>query len=106
MHQPPSHAGVPSLGHASADLDRPTLSAAEAIADVRQLAEIYTLLEDGAQVTERLYQLLLHAPTGGKQVHDANIVATMLAHGVARLLTFNVADFQRFVPLIELITAV
>lgn len=38
---------------------------------------------------------------GGKQVHDANIVATMLAHGEARLLTFNAADFRRFVPLIE-----
>ncbi len=40
---------------------------------------------------------------GGKQVHDANIAATMLAHGITRLLTFNVADFQRFAGLIELI---
>lgn len=40
---------------------------------------------------------------GGKQVHDANIVATMLAHGRARLLTFNAKRFRRFVPLIEII---
>ena len=40
---------------------------------------------------------------GGKQVHDANIVATMLARGVTRLLTFNAADFRRFEPLVELI---
>lgn len=39
----------------------------------------------------------------GKQVHGANIVATMLAHGETRLLTFNLADFQRFDSLIELI---
>jgi hypothetical protein len=32
----------------------------------------------------------------GKQVHDTNIVATMLTHGVNRLLTHNVADFVRF----------
>ena len=38
---------------------------------------------------------------GGKQVHDANIVATMLAHGETRLLTFNQADFRRFAGLIE-----
>ena len=40
---------------------------------------------------------------GGKQVHDANIVATMLAHGETRLLTFNTADFRRLVPLIEVV---
>ena len=38
---------------------------------------------------------------GGKQTHDANIVATMLAHGETRLLTFNAADFRRFDALIE-----
>lgn len=34
---------------------------------------------------------------GGKQVHDANIVATMLAYGVPALLTHNGRDFERFV---------
>jgi predicted nucleic acid-binding protein len=29
-------------------------------------------------------------------VHDANIVATMEAHGLRRLLTFSEADFRRF----------
>ncbi|MEZ4300214.1 MAG: PIN domain-containing protein [Polyangiaceae bacterium] len=32
----------------------------------------------------------------GKQVHDCNIVATMLAHGVRRLATRNPGDFKRF----------
>jgi predicted nucleic acid-binding protein len=32
----------------------------------------------------------------GKQVHDANIVATMLANGVRRLATLNIEDFKRF----------
>jgi predicted nucleic acid-binding protein len=36
-------------------------------------------------------------------VHDANIVATMLAHGERRLLTFNLADFARFRPPVELV---
>ena len=38
----------------------------------------------------------------GRQVHDANIVATMPDCGVRRLLTFNVMDFQRFALLIEI----
>jgi hypothetical protein len=42
-------------------------------------------------------------PSGaGRQVHDVNIVATMLEHGIYRLLTFNAADFKRFVGIIEL----
>jgi predicted nucleic acid-binding protein len=37
-------------------------------------------------------------------VHDANIVATMLANGIARLLTFNVTDFRRFADLVAVET--
>jgi hypothetical protein len=39
----------------------------------------------------------------GRQMHDANIVATMLAHGEHRILTFNGADFRRFARLIEVV---
>jgi hypothetical protein len=38
------------------------------------------------------------------QVHDANVVTTMLVHGERRLLTFNEADFRRFTALIEVVT--
>jgi len=41
----------------------------------------------------------------GKQVHDANVVATMLTHGVGAVVTMNLADFARFeryVSLVEL----
>lgn len=33
---------------------------------------------------------------GGKNAHDARLVAAMLAHGLTHLLTFNAADFRRF----------
>ena len=54
------------------------------------------MLEDGSAVTEHLLRLIVQHPTRGTQVHDANLVATMLVHGVTRLLTFNTADFRRF----------
>jgi hypothetical protein len=41
-------------------------------------------------------------PTISRQVHGAYIVATMLANGERRLLTFNAGDFRRFEPLIAL----
>jgi predicted nucleic acid-binding protein len=32
----------------------------------------------------------------GTQLYDARLVAAMLAHGIDRILTFNVADFSRY----------
>ena len=63
----------------------------------------FEVLEDGLVVTESLIALCREVPVGGRQVHDANIVATMLAHGERRLLTFNVADFRRYGNRIELV---
>ena len=54
-------------------------------------------------VTESLITLCHEVVVGGRQIHDANIVATMLAHGERRLLTFNAADFRRYGDRIELI---
>ena len=64
--------------------------------DVRLFATTYRIAEDGPAVTTELLTLLTTIPAAGKQVHDTNIVATMLAHGISRLLTHNVADFNRF----------
>ena len=72
----------------------------QAAADVRRFAASFAVAEDGPGVTERLLDLLERFPTGGRQVHDANIVATMLVHGVGRLLTFNGGDFRRFAGLV------
>ena len=82
----------------------PALSNAAANADAARLLATLTVAEDGPQVTTELMRLLAQHPSGGKQVHDANIVATMLAHGIPRLLTFNEADFRRFDTLIEVVT--
>ena len=54
-------------------------------------------------MTEYLVTLCREVPTGGRQIHDANIVATMLARGERRLLTFNAADFRRYGDRIELV---
>ena len=51
----------------------------------------------------RLRQLVQFAACTGKQVHDANIVATALGHGVERVLTENVEDFTRFSDYVEIV---
>lgn len=66
------------------------------VEDVRYFANRFFMAEDGSQVTERLLTLMEQVPIGGRQVHDANIVATMQTYGIQQLLTHNVADFTRF----------
>jgi predicted nucleic acid-binding protein len=61
------------------------------------------VLDDTAPVMDILWGLFYQIPFGGKQVHDANIVATMLSHGLDTLVTVNIPDFNRFKPRIKLI---
>ena len=75
----------------------------EALDDVSRLIGSFEILEDGPVVTESLVALCRDVAVGGRQIHDANIVATMLAHGERRLLTFNSADFRRYGDRIELL---
>ncbi len=81
----------------------PAVSMDSALAQVAELEAKFEILEDGPQVADRLVMLCREVPLGGKQIHDANIVATMLAHGERRLLTFNAADFRRYGARIELV---
>ena len=75
----------------------------DALDDVSRLIGSFEILEDGPVVTESLVGLCREIPVGGRQIHDANIAATMLAHGEHRLLTFNAADFRRYGDRIELV---
>ena len=79
------------------------LPVADALHDVQWLRSTFEILEDGERVTNELVALYREFPMGGKQIHDANIAATMLAHGERRLLTFNAKDFRRFRERIELV---
>ena len=79
------------------------LSREDALADANRLLQSLEILEDGAAVTDTLLTLCREVSVGGRQIHDANIVATMLAHGERRLFTFNTADFHRFSHRIELV---
>ncbi len=75
----------------------------DAIADASRLISSFTVLEDGPNVMAALATLCREVPVAGKQIHDANIAATMLAHGERRLLTLNVKDFRRYGARIELV---
>lgn len=73
------------------------------VADVVLFERKFAVAEDNDKVTQRLLDLLVQTKPGGKQVHDANIVATMLAYGIDQLLTHNTSDFSRFSDIITIL---
>ena len=79
---------------------RDRLDPPAAVAQVNAFMWNLRVADETTSVTAELFGLLQNPGARGKNVHDANIVATMLAHGVGRLLTHNVADFKRYVPLV------
>jgi len=70
---------------------------------VRYLEAHFLIAEDGAAVTAWLLELMGRFQVRGKQVHDANVVATMLAHGIPQILTHNVGDFARYSELVAVL---
>jgi predicted nucleic acid-binding protein len=70
---------------------------------VNRIQSIFQVADETGDVTARLLQLIKQYPTGGKQIHDANIVATMLVNGIDTLLTQNIDDMKRFEKEITLI---
>ena len=73
------------------------------ITQVRFFTDRFQVAEDTAHVTHRLLVLMEQFPIGGRQVHDANIVAIMQAYGIKQLFTHNQKDFARFSSLISIL---
>jgi predicted nucleic acid-binding protein len=68
----------------------------DALGNVSAIRERVTLLAEDAKVADRLLSLLADVECRGKQVHDANVVATMLVYGLRAVVTMNLEDFARF----------
>jgi predicted nucleic acid-binding protein len=61
------------------------------------------VLDTNVLLADRVLVLLADVNCLGKQVHDANLVATMLVHGVGTVVTLNLGDFTRFAGHVSLI---
>jgi predicted nucleic acid-binding protein len=65
-------------------------------ASIRELEAALVLLPEPPDIAARWRELARRYTVRGRQVHDAHLVALMLAHGVTNLLTLNGADFARY----------
>jgi len=85
----------------------PPLPIEAVLEQVEDFRKTFHVLSDSPLVLSKLVDLVREVPVGGKQVHDANIVATMLANDIDSLFTHNAKDFRRFqahirvIPLVE-----
>ena len=94
------HVASQSIGEFCAAATRPSaqnglgLDIAAVASAVDEIERTFALLlSDEAMVYGHWKRLILGERMTGRRVFDARLVAVMLAHGIARLLTFNGADF-------------
>lgn len=78
------------------------ISTSSLVQDVRNFEASMIVLDEGPEVTAKLLETIDRFSVAGKQIHDANIVATMLTHEVPALLTHNTDDFNRYREVISI----
>jgi predicted nucleic acid-binding protein len=72
------------------------LSRRHALENVRALRERMRLVPEEKPLLPALLDLLDAVPCTGKRIHDANLVACAVVHGIRRLVTLNARDFAAF----------
>ena len=71
-------------------------SIAQTDSELSIIEQIFDFLPDTAEVYKNWRELVVKHSVSGVQVHDAKIVASMKAHNIQNLLTFNTKDFKRY----------
>jgi predicted nucleic acid-binding protein len=68
----------------------------QAQSESNQLKTMFRILDETPAILPKWERFVSHYQVKGKNGHDARLVAAMIIHGIERLLTYNVADFQRY----------
>lgn len=89
-----------------AALNGSNISKDDLLQNIAVFRATFDVLDDTPLVLDHLVDLIRTTVVAGRQIHDANIVATMLAHSVHRVLTHNTSDFERYGHLIEVVPLV
>jgi len=71
------------------------LTTEQAAAEVDALKRLFVLLPE-LPLQDAWERLVADYRVSGKNVHDARLVAAMVAHGIESILTFNPQDFLRY----------
>lgn len=72
------------------------LSSDEVEKDMEKWGSIFRVADEIEETTKNLRELIVLFDVKGKNIHDANIIATMKTYNIERLFTLNLKDFKRF----------
>lgn len=72
------------------------MTTVQAGSEQTKVLSLFTLLPDTAAIFAEWQRIVVQHDVKGKNAHDARVVAAMAAHGLTRILTFNLADFARY----------
>ena len=72
------------------------LSPNDTIQNVDEFRKRLLFFPETEEVSNELRVLINKYRLSGTRIHDANVAATMLAHGVTKLITENTGDFSAF----------
>jgi predicted nucleic acid-binding protein len=72
------------------------LSIAKTDSHLKRFERFFTVLPETEEVYKNWRELVVNYSVSGVKVHDAKIVASMKAHDIQNLLTFNAKDFNRY----------
>jgi predicted nucleic acid-binding protein len=67
-----------------------------AMRELAILKRLFPMLPESSAVYERWERLVTTYRVSGKNTHDARLVAAMEVHGIGKILTINVQDFNRY----------
>jgi predicted nucleic acid-binding protein len=69
-----------------------------AVADkvMRRFELAFSRIPEPDEMYHHWRDLIVRFGISGSKVHDARLVAIMLANGISQILTFNVSDFRRY----------
>ena len=86
-----------------AELNGLGLAPADAIANVEGFRTRMRCLEETESTYRHLIRLVGEHECQGVVIHDANVVATALTHGIPTVVTENPGDFKRFTAHIDVV---
>ena len=79
----------------SGTVEKP-LSPENVASDIEKWKNAFHVADETEETTRILVELIKSYKITGKNIHDANIFATMMANSIQTLFTLNTGDFQKF----------
>lgn len=77
------------------------LSIEEAENELAEIKRHFVLKAEDQTIFQNWEQVVKAYRVSGKTTHDARIIAQMQTHNITNLLTFNIADFQRYAQMVS-----